>query len=106
MAACQTTTEGGDGMKLMVRALAWALGAGLALPGQAADPIRLGVVDELTGPQAEAGVLVMRGVKLATDEVNAAGGIMSRPVELKVEDNASTNPGTVLAYSKLASQGN
>jgi branched-chain amino acid transport system substrate-binding protein len=72
----------------------------------AADPIRLGVVDELTGSQAEAGVLVMRGVKLAVDEVNAAGGIIGRPVELKVEDNASTNPGTVLAYSKLVAEGN
>ena len=93
-------------MKLCLRVVAWALGAALTLPGQAAEPIRLGVVDELTGPQAEAGVLVMRGVKLAADEVNAAGGIMSRPVELVVEDNASTNPGTVLAYSKLISQGN
>jgi len=94
-------------MKLITRALlGWSLTCVLALPALAVDPIRIGVVDELTGPQAEAGVLVMRGIKLATDEVNAAGGIMGHPIELKVEDNASTNPGTVLAYSKLVGEGN
>ena len=31
---------------------------------------------------------------------------MGRQIELKVEDNASTNPGTVLAYSKLVGEGN
>lgn len=94
-------------MKLIMRALSgWSLALVLALPALAVDPIRIGVVDELTGPQAEAGVLVMRGIKLATDEVNAAGGIMGHPIELKVEDNASTNPGTVLAYSKLVGEGN
>jgi len=70
-----------------------------------AEPIRIGLVDEVTGPQAEAGVLTMHGAKLAVDEVNAAGGILGRPVELRVEDNQSTNPGTVLAYSKLIDQG-
>jgi len=94
-------------MKLIMRALSgWSLALVLALPALAVDPIRIGVVDELNGPQAEAGVLVMRGIKLATDEVNAAGGIMGHPIELKVEDNASTNPGTVLAYSKLVGEGN
>jgi branched-chain amino acid transport system substrate-binding protein len=94
-------------MKLIISAVAaCALGAALALPVQAADPIRLGLVDELTGPQAEAGILTMKGVRLALDEINAAGGIMGRQVELVVEDNASTNPGTVLAYSKLVGQGN
>src|SRR5262249_53090047 len=78
------------------------LATALAVPAaQAADPITIGVVDEMTGPNAEAGVLVLHGTRLAVDEINAAGGIMGRPIELKVEDNASTNPGTVLAYSKL-----
>ena len=73
--------------------------------GNAADPIRIGAVDEITGPQAEAGVLVAHGIKLAVEEINSAGGILGRPVELIVEDNGSTNPGTVLAYSKLVDQG-
>ena len=93
-------------MKLLIRAMVWAFGCALALPVLAADPIRIGLVDELSGPQAEAGVLTLKGTRLAIDEINAAGGVMGRQIELVVEDNASTNPGTVLAYSKLVGQGN
>jgi branched-chain amino acid transport system substrate-binding protein len=88
---------------LCIRVLA-VLALGLATPGFAADPIVIGLVDEVTGPQAEAGVLTAQGAKLAVEEINAAGGILGRPVELQIEDNQSTNPGTVLAYSKLVSQ--
>ena len=50
----QQQTE--EKMNFITRAMAaLALGAALASPAQAADPIRLGLVDELTGPQAEAG---------------------------------------------------
>jgi len=93
-------------MNPFVRALGVVL-FGIAAVGSApaAEPIYIGLVDEVTGPQAEAGILTMNGVKLAVDEVNAAGGIMGRPIELRVEDNASTNPGTVLGYSKLVDQG-
>ena len=93
-------------MKLLIRAIVCAFGCLLALPVLAADPIRIGLVDELSGPQAEAGVLTLKGTRLAIDEINAAGGVMGRQIELVVEDNASTNPGTVLAYSKLVGQGN
>lgn len=71
----------------------------------AADPIVFGLVDEVTGPQAEAGLLQAQGAKLAVDEINAAGGILGRQVELRIEDNQSTNPTTVLAYNKLVEAG-
>ncbi len=72
----------------------------------AADPVRLGLVAEVTGPNAEAGANTVNGARLAVEEVNAAGGVLGRPLELKVEDNQSTNPGSVLAMSKLSSEGN
>jgi len=74
-----------------------------AAPG--ADPIRIGVVNEITGPQAEGGRFTVNGIQLALDEINQAGGLLGRKVELRIEDNASTNPGTVLAFSKLLSDG-
>jgi len=94
----------------MIRAIAkvaavCALAYGLAGAVQAADPVKLGLVDEVTGPNAEAGVLTANGVKLAVEEINAAGGVLGRPLELSIVDNQSTNPGTVLAYSKLIDQG-
>jgi branched-chain amino acid transport system substrate-binding protein len=71
----------------------------------AAESIKIGVVNEVTGPQAEAGQFTVNGIKLALEEINKAGGVLGRPLELRIEDNGSTNPGTVLAFSKLTSEG-
>jgi branched-chain amino acid transport system substrate-binding protein len=67
----------------------------------AVEPIKIGVVNMLTGPLAEGGSFQVNGLQLALEDVNKAGGILGHPVELRTEDNASTNPGTVLAFSKL-----
>lgn len=88
---------------LCITLFAWV--AALAMPAGAAEPIRIGVVAEVTGTQAEAGQFTLNGIKLALDEINKAGGALGRPVEIRIEDNASTNPGTVLAFSKLVSEG-
>ncbi len=73
----------------------------IAGPTMAEDTIKIGLVNEATGPNAEAGVFTVNGAKLALEEINAAGGVLGKKVELKLEDNQSTNPGTVLAFSKL-----
>ena len=80
--------------------------AAVSINVNAADPVRIGLVSEITGPNAEAGANTVNGAKLALEEVNKAGGILGAPVELKIEDNQSTNPGSVLAVSKLGSEGN
>jgi len=67
----------------------------------AVEPIKIGVVSTLTGPYAEWGTFQVNGLQLALEDIRKAGGIMGRPVELQIEDNASTNPGTVLAFTKL-----
>jgi len=76
---------------------------GAVLAGQAtgADPIKIGVVNMLTGPLAEGGRFTVNGLQLAQEDINRSGGVLGRPIELLTEDNASTNPGTVLAFSKL-----
>jgi len=71
----------------------------------AADVMRIGLVNETTGPNAEAGLYTVNGARLATEEINKAGGILGKQVELVIEDNGSTNPGTVLAFSKLVGEG-
>jgi branched-chain amino acid transport system substrate-binding protein len=70
--------------------------------GLAAEPLKIGMVAPLTGPAAEVGRYETNGAKLAAEEVNKAGGVLGRPIELVIEDSQSTNPGTVLAFSKLA----
>jgi len=84
---------------------AMAASACLSISTWAADAMRIGLVNETTGPNAEAGVYTVNGARLATEEINKAGGILGKQVELVMEDNQSTNPGTVLAFSKLVGEG-
>jgi branched-chain amino acid transport system substrate-binding protein len=79
--------------------------AAVSLHVQAADPIKIGLMAESTGANAEAGVYQINGAKMALEEINKTGGVMGRQLELRIEDNQSSNPGSVLAVSKLTSGG-
>lgn len=93
-------------MKLRFNWLAAAAFSVAAFQVQAAEPpVTIGMIVEATGANAEAGQFQVNGAKLALKEVNDAGGVMGRPLELRTEDNQSTNPGSVLAFSKLVSEG-
>ena len=73
--------------------------------GSAQETIKIGMTVPMTGPVAEIGFLQTEGAKLAVEKVNAAGGINGRKLELIIEDDQTTNPGMVLAFSHLVSRG-
>ena len=52
-------------------------------------PLRIGMVDPLTGVYAAVAQNEVTGAKLAVAEINAKGGILGRPIELLVEDSAN-----------------
>ncbi len=52
-------------------------------------PIRIGMVDPITGTYAAIAQGEVTGAKFAADEVNKKGGILGRPVELLIEDSAN-----------------
>jgi branched-chain amino acid transport system substrate-binding protein len=52
-------------------------------------PVRIGMVDPLTGVYAAVAQSEVDGAKLAVDDINKQGGILGRPVELLVEDSAN-----------------
>jgi branched-chain amino acid transport system substrate-binding protein len=60
------------------------------------------MVAPLTGPGAESGRYQQNGARLAVEQINKAGGVLGRQIELVIEDDQTTNPGAVLAFSKLA----
>jgi branched-chain amino acid transport system substrate-binding protein len=98
-------------MKFTRREFTAGLAAGVAAPyvlGSAARAqgatIKIGMCAPITGPAAEAGKYATGGAKLAVDAINKAGGILGKQIELIVEDDQTTNPGIVLAFSKLAAQ--
>src|SRR6476661_3019383 len=62
----------------------------VARPAIAAkEPIRIGYLPALTGPSSSTGIGINRGVQLAVQEINAAGGIDGRQIELVVRDTQS-----------------
>ena len=57
----------------------------------AADPIKIGVSGPFTGGSSSMGVSMRDGVKLATDEINKAGGVLGRQIQLIERDDEAKN---------------
>jgi branched-chain amino acid transport system substrate-binding protein len=67
----------------------------------AADTIKIGVNQPLTGAVAASGNYVANGARIAADEINAKGGLLGQQVELIIEDNKSNPTEAVAAAEKL-----
>ena len=87
-------------------ATGWAITGSLAIYSTSAftqtatgNPIKIGFVTELTGPWAFFGTSCVAGLKMATDEINKAGGALKRPLEFIVQDN-QTNASQALASAR------
>src|ERR1700733_16010365 len=52
-------------------------------------PVRIGMVDPLTGVYAALAQGEVVGARFAAEEINKKGGILGRPIELLVEDSAN-----------------
>jgi branched-chain amino acid transport system substrate-binding protein len=70
---------------------ACALGLPAIVRGQS-DKIRIGHLTPLTGFLGALGEYAVMGIKMATEEINAAGGVMGRQLDVMSED--SVNPAT------------
>jgi branched-chain amino acid transport system substrate-binding protein len=66
-----------------------------------AQPIPIAGIVELSGPGATAGTNFNNGVKLAVKEINAAGGILKRPIDYTASDT-QTQPGVAKALAAKA----
>jgi branched-chain amino acid transport system substrate-binding protein len=64
-------------------------------------PISIGVIANLTGSDVPSSVDMVRGVQLAADKVNAAGGIKGRQIKLITEDSEYRPQAGVEAATKL-----
>ena len=81
------------GLSLVITIMLIFAGAGFTL---AAEPIRVGAPLCLTGPYAGDGLGYLRGIQMAVDELNAAGGILGRPLELYKFDTQDFAPERVM----------
>ena len=65
------------------------------------SPYRIGVMESLTGPGETYGTVAVQAKKMAMDEINTAGGINGRMLELVVEDSKCSAQDAINAYKKL-----
>ncbi|NMB17353.1 MAG: ABC transporter substrate-binding protein [Firmicutes bacterium] len=68
------------------------------------EPITIGAIGAITGSAAMAGEQGFRGIALAEEDINAAGGILGRPVKIIFEDSKGLPTGGVTAVRKLIFQ--
>ncbi len=74
------------------------LGVGAA---DAQAPVKIGVIQPLSGPVAASGNYVRMGAEIARDWINARGGVLGRRIELVIEDNKSDPKEAASAAEKL-----
>lgn len=75
--------------------------AGAATTAASGGTIKIGANFEMTGGQASFGNSSMKGVKLAVKEINAAGGVLGKQLEIVQADNASKSEESTRAAQKL-----
>ena len=82
------------------------MAAALVVAGaaSAASPVKIGISLSLTGDFADPGKAAQRGYALWAAEINKAGGLLGRQVEIKVVDDASSPDQVVTNYQNLITQ--
>ena len=72
--------------------------------GSSGDKVRIGVFMSTTGTTANFGISSVNGIKMAADEINAAGGINGKQVELLVQDDRSDASEAATIVTKFVTQ--
>ncbi len=70
------------------------------ITARAEDVVKIGLDNPLTGTYAAVGKNELIGCQLAVEQINAKGGILSRKVELLVEDSTSGDAGTAVQKAR------
>jgi branched-chain amino acid transport system substrate-binding protein len=73
----------------------------LNLSAAAQDTIKIGLTQPLTGAFAASGNYVAQGAKIAEEEINKAGGVLGKKLQLQIEDNKSNPTEAVATAEKL-----
>jgi branched-chain amino acid transport system substrate-binding protein len=75
-----------------------------ASSGNSKDPIVVGISLPLTGDFSQPGGEARKGYEIWRDQVNDAGGLLGRKIQLKITDDASNQDTVVTDYTKLITQ--
>ena len=78
-------------MNIKIKSIITALALATSFSVFAADPIKIGLSGPFTGGSSPMGVSMRDGVKLATAEINAKGGVLGRQIQLIERDDQADN---------------
>jgi branched-chain amino acid transport system substrate-binding protein len=87
-------------LKAAVAVSAAQLAGPFVITARAADTVKIGLDNPLTGTYAAVGKNELFGCQLAVDQINKKGGILGREVELLVEDSTSGDAGTAVQKAR------
>lgn len=87
--------------KLIVLFTSLVLAVSLSGCSTSEDTVKLGMIGPLTGDYSVYGVSVQEGAQLAVDEINAAGGVLDKDLELIAYDSKGDSVEGVNAYNRL-----
>jgi len=87
--------------RLGLACFALVLGAFMAAPAVAADPIKIGFSMSLTGGLAGGGKSALLAIQMWAEDVNAKGGLLGRPVRLVFYDDQTNSAQVPAIYTKL-----
>jgi ABC-type branched-subunit amino acid transport system substrate-binding protein len=90
-----------------IAALTFGVGIGLAGAAAAEDlpaRIKIGLLTAITGPAAQSGATTKPVIQMAIKEINDAGGLAGRPVDLAIGDTATDPTQTVSEAKRLIQQ--
>ena len=91
-------------MFLLATVTLFLIGCGGKKDAASSDVIKIGVIAPLTGDLAQYGTPAKDGFQLKVDEINAAGGINGKKIELVIEDNKGDVNESVSIFKKLKGQ--
>lgn len=74
-------------------------------PGAEGEPIKLAIVYGLSGPAAGTGEIFIKGFDVAVEEINAAGGVNGRSIEVELLDSRTDPTYAVTALTELLDSG-
>ncbi|MGN1318119.1 MAG: ABC transporter substrate-binding protein, partial [Lachnospirales bacterium] len=80
-------------------------GSSAGTDSASSDTIKIGGIGPITGEQASYGISVQNGCQIAVDEINAAGGVCGKQLELLFEDDECNEQKSVNAYNTLMDKG-
>lgn len=89
------------GLRFLAVSIVLGLGLSSARVDAADHTIRFGVYGPFTGPAAEVGLVLKNGAILAAEQVNAAGGILGKKVELVFGDDEAKPEAGVSALERM-----